>query len=172
MLFRSENATSLVNVTLPSNITSIGEYIFKGCSSLESMTLECLVLGEHMLGDSTVTEAEKVSNLTSITLPEGLTTIPAYAFQNSCFKAITIPSSVTSIGISAFEDSIYLGSVLNSNVSQERGQIVINSNIIGERMFAGCVSLTNVTIPSNVVTIGSEAFIDCTQLREDRKSVV
>ena len=64
----------LTDVTIPSNVTSIGWNAFRACSALSS-----------------------------ITLPDGVTTIGNYAFRNcSGLTAITLPGSVTAIGYDAF----------------------------------------------------------------------
>ena len=51
---------------------------------------------------------EYCSSLTSITIPEGVTSIPQDAFEYcSSLTSVTIPQSVTSIGAWAFSDCIY-----------------------------------------------------------------
>jgi len=50
--------------------------------------------------------------LTSITIPEGVTSIGANAFERSSLTSITIPESVTSIGVSAFLNCSSLISVI------------------------------------------------------------
>ena len=75
------------SVTIPSSVTSIGEYAFSGCSNLESVVFE---------GNSQ------------------LKTISGRAFQNcSSLKSIIIPSGVTSIGSSAFNGCYALKEVYN-----------------------------------------------------------
>ena len=65
------------------------------------------------------------ASITSVELPDGLSNISDYAFQNcSTLSAITIPTTVTSLGTAAFESC----------------------------------GLTEVTIPSGVVSIASNAF--------------
>ena len=41
--------------------------------------------------------------MTELTIPDGVTAINAYAFEDSKLTSITIPQSVTSIGYRAFE---------------------------------------------------------------------
>ena len=72
--------------------------------------------------------------LTSITIPEGVTTIGEYAFYNCRLTSITIPGSVTSIGSWAFGKCSRLTSIT----------IPEGVTSIGEEAFRDCSSLQNV----------------------------
>lgn len=63
-------------------VTAIGNYAFADCTSLSS-----------------------------VTLPDGLTSIGVAAFKNTGLTSVTIPSSVTSLGIVAFDNCTALASV-------------------------------------------------------------
>ena len=92
------------------------------------------------------------TSITSITLPDGLTSISRYAFKNcSHFTTIHIPDSVSSIGIRAFQGCAGLVSVT----------IPGNVDSICDETFSGCTGLRSVTISEGVTTIGSNAFSDC-----------
>ena len=92
---------------------------------------------------------ESCSGLTSVTIPNSVTTIGEYAFAYcSGLTSVTIPNSVTSIGDWAFYKCIGLTSVTIPN----------SVNSIGEGAFYGCSGLTSVTIPNSVTTIGNNAF--------------
>ncbi|MCM1034466.1 MAG: leucine-rich repeat domain-containing protein [Paludibacter sp.] len=103
--------------------------------------------------------------------------------------SITIPNSITSIGTLAFRycDKLeynysdfvrYLGNSENPYVAAIEFEkrvldfitpsITLNSDckIIANRVFWNCSSLTSVTIPDGMTTIGDEAFADCTGLQE------
>ena len=94
-------------------------------------------------------------NLTSITIPEGVTSIGRYAFQwCSSLKSITIPKSVTSIGWSAFQGCSSLKSIT----------IPEGVTSIGEHAFGGCSSLRSITIPEGVTSIEDGVFYECSSL--------
>ena len=94
-------------------------------------------------------------NLTSVTIPNSVTSIETWAFKDcSGLTSITIPNSVTSIGEEAFEFCSGLTSITIPN----------SVTSIGERAFSSCSSLTSVTIPNSVTSIGSEAFYECSGL--------
>jgi len=94
-------------------------------------------------------------NLTSITIPKGVTSIEASTFE-SCdsLTSVTIPDGVTSIGEYAFQSCESLTSIT----------IPKGVTSIGKQAFWGCAGLTSVTIPSSVTSIGSHAFRSCTGL--------
>lgn len=79
--------------TIPSSVTSIGDYAFSSCSSLISITIGSSVTS---IGGFVFTGC---SSLTSISIPSSVTTIEAWAFfGSSALLSITIPSSVISVG--------------------------------------------------------------------------
>ena len=72
------------------------------------------------------------SSITSITLPNSITSIEDWAFAYcSAIKSITIPNSVTSIGRNAFR---YCTSLTSINIPS-------SVTSIGENVFHGCISL-------------------------------
>ena len=80
------------------------------------------------------------SSLTSITIPEGVTSIRYYTFRGcKSLTSITIPKGVTSIGDNAFSGCKSLTSI---NIPE-------SVTSIGKNAFGGCSSLTSVTIPGS-----------------------
>jgi BspA type Leucine rich repeat region (6 copies) len=90
--------------------------------------------------------------VTSITIPNSVTSIGNYAFRDCwAITSITIPNSVTSIGMEAFYNCQRLASVtIPSSVTS-----------IGDSAFSYCIGLTSITIPSSVTSIGDSAFRAC-----------
>ena len=95
------------------------------------------------------------TNITSVTLPNGLTNIGSYTFYEcNSLSSIAIPSSVTDINKYAFANCSNLSSVsIPSSVAS-----------IGDRAFENCSSLESIDIPSVVNGIGSYAFHGCSSL--------
>jgi len=98
---------------------------------------------------------ENCSGLTSITIPNSVTSIGEYAFRGcSGLTSVTIPNSVTSIGNRAFYSCSSLTSI----------NIPDSVTSIGEYAFYSCSSLTSVNIPDSVTSIGEYAFYNCSSL--------
>ena len=92
---------------------------------------------------------ERCSGLTSVTIPNSVTSIGSSAFSGCIgLTSVTIPNSVTSIGDYVFYNCIGLTSVTIPN----------SVDSIGHGAFWGCSSLTSVTIPNSVISIGDDAF--------------
>ena len=91
-------------------------------------------------------------DLTSITIPNSLTSIGERAFTRCIsLQSATIPSSVTEIGERAFEDCESLTSAV----------IPDGVKTISDRSFFGCTSLSSLTIGNGVTSIGMSAFAGC-----------
>ena len=145
------NGVEVKELTIPNSVTSIGAGAFSGCSGL-----------------------------TSVTIPNGVASIGDYTFYNcSSLTTITLPNSVTSIGNSAFYGTAWLanqpvGVVYAGNVAYKyKGTMPDNTSItlregtVGITDFAfncGNQSLTSITIPNSVTSIGKSAFDRCTGL--------
>jgi len=142
-------ASSLVSVEIPALVASIGSYAFYYCTSLASFEIPASVtsIGSNAFGIC--------SSLVSITIPYSVTSIGSNVF-NQCtgLVSVEIPTSVTRIGGGAFSQCISLVSV----------EIPTSVASIGEYAFAYCTSLVSVTIPSSVTSIGVQAFAYCTSL--------
>jgi len=92
-------------------------------------------------------------DITSVSLPNSLTSIGNYAFGSCIFTSIIIPSSVVSMGNGIFDNSSLKTLIISSGVTT-----------IGESAFLNTYSLTSVTIHSSVISIGSGAFASCNKL--------
>lgn len=96
------------------------------------------------------------SQITQLSLPEGLTHIGNTAFYGcESISSVSIPGSVLTIGEMAF-----------SNCSGMT-MLTLNSGLmkIGNNAFEKCGSLLDLRIPDTVISIGHHAFYFCTSLR-------
>ena len=97
------------------------------------------------------------SKLTSITIPENITSIGRCAFSGcDGLTSITIPDSVTSIGSAAFENCSGLTSIV----------IPDSVTSIDHWAFQYCTGLTSATIGNSVKSISRYAFWDCASLKD------
>ena len=91
----------------------------------------------------------------------GLQTIGSDAFYKcSSLTSITIPNSVTSIGYSAFEGCSSLREFKGKFASTDSRCLIVNNSL---KAFAPA-GLTEYTIPDSVTSIGYSAFYDCSSL--------
>ena len=143
------------DIMLPKNCHgknyAIYKFAFYEHSRLTSITIPDSVTS---IGDYAL---RYCSNLTSITIPDSVTTIGNYAFSGcSNLMSATIGSSVTSIGSEAFYNCSSLTSI----------NIPDSVTSIGEGAFYYCRSLTSVTIGKGVTSIGKQAFRNCSNLAD------
>ena len=130
-------------------IKTIGNYAFFWCSSLTSINIPDSVTS---IGEYAFSGC---SSLTSINIPDSVTSIGKSAFSScSSLTSITIPNSVTSIGDEAFWSCSSLTSIT----------IPDGVTSIGDDAFRDCSSLTSITIPDGVTSIGEGAFVGCSSL--------
>ena len=87
----------LVNIDIPSNVTSIRKFAFSSCTNLTSVTISDSVTD---IGDDAFANCESLMN---VTIPNSVTSIGKNAFYGcSGLTNVTIPNSVTNIGERAF----------------------------------------------------------------------
>ncbi|MDD6830231.1 MAG: leucine-rich repeat protein [Firmicutes bacterium] len=92
----------MTSVVIPDGVKNIGDYVFYGCTGIESVTIPS---GVKSIG---VGAFEYCTGLTSVVIPSGVTKIGRWAFYGcQKLKGVVIPSSVTSIGEDAFYDCGY-----------------------------------------------------------------
>lgn len=164
------------NTFIPNSVTSIGNGAFEFCTSLTSITIPSSVTS---IGRGAFASC---SSLTSLTIPNSITSIEQYAF-NECtsLTSITIPYNVTSIGYHAFygtgiyndesnweNNVLYIDNCLicaNTSISSLY-TIKENTRLIADYAFDWCSSLTSITIPNSVTSIGNSAFRACSSLAD------
>ena len=135
-----KSCKSLTSITIPENVTNIGNNSFVYCDSLTDVVWKAkkctcqfpFVILLEMSGDLVVSDT--ILHITSFTFGNEVEYIPnGVCYGLSDLTSITIPESVTSIGSSAF---------------------------------AGCTGFTSMTIPKSVEFISINAFRGCYNLAD------
>ena len=148
--FAFKDCTGLTSVTIPTSVTSIGEEAFRGCTGLTSVTIPNSVteIGGGAFGGTPWYNNQ----------PDGVVYIGkvAYEFKGEMASgtAINIKEGTISISGYAFSGCTGLTSITIPN----------SVTSISDYVFRGCTGLTSVTIPNSVTEIGRSAFNYCTGL--------
>jgi hypothetical protein len=173
---------NLVEVTLPSSITSIKRYSFSQCSGLTFINIPGAVTSIEYFAFNLCT------GLRSITIPSSVTTIEFYAFIGCTgLTSISIPATLTNIQYEAFSECGFInvdaanpnyssidGILFNKTKTQlihfpvsKSGSYSIPSSVstIAQGAFRSCTNLTTVNIPNSVTSIEALAFFNCTGLQ-------
>ncbi|MBR2719268.1 MAG: leucine-rich repeat protein [Clostridia bacterium] len=174
--------TSLVDADLPDSVQEIGELCFEGCAALKSFHYPmswARVTSRYdngaLYGGGTF---KNCPGLTSITVPEGITAIPDYAFAASTYlEEVSLPSTLEVVGRWAFEYCPLLTTVeLPANVKSLRlrafhGCEKLKDVVFPEGLeeihagcFGNCPKLLDADLPNSVKTVGEECFINCVSL--------
>lgn len=149
--------STLQSITLPENLTSIGDYAFAGCTALKELCI-----------------------------PDGVTTIGSYALYNcSALTHTIIGKGVTTFGQNLFygatgevEINSSLPSVESSTASVFYGanctKIVFGATAetLGAYAISSCPKLTEVVLGSGVMQMESCAIYDCSALTQVRSLAV
>lgn len=130
-------------------VTLLGNYSFKDCNSLTSITIpeSVIILKTGCF--------EACTSLTSIIIPEGVIGLWDGCFYGcTSLASVVIPKSLTGYGLGCFSHCTSLTS------------IVIPEGVTGlwSGCFWYCTSLTNITLPKSLTTLGPGCFADCTSL--------
>ena len=195
------NCTQLSSVTLNEGLTDIGSQAFTN-TNLTSLALPASLVyvsaSAFPAGLTTLTVAEENTKYQVInnclvdknsgalvwaprgaTMPEGITEIADYAFENrDDLTEFVVPSTVTRIGDYAFTNCDNLTSIVVPEGVTEMGYGVFEyctglkevtlpaslTNLSGYT-FYNCSHLETVHLPNNLKTIGEYAFTQCDSLK-------
>ncbi|WP_010277949.1 leucine-rich repeat protein [Paenibacillus senegalensis] len=156
--FREKTITS---IHFPETLTTIEEYAFSyNYGDIQNLVIPDTIqhIGEGaffaarivnlILNDSTeLANGSFDSNLlTHLTIPDGVTTVPARAFTSNCIQTISLPESLTTIEDSAFRDNCLTSVTLPSQLIH-----------LGDHSFADNL-LTSIILPDSLTYFGKRAF--------------
>ena len=172
------NCDRLRSVTIPDSVTSIGNQAFSSCDSLTSVY--CKATTPPVLGGTYVFDANSSSR--KIYVPyksvnayksaeywsEYADAIVGYDFENG--EILEVPSNneiwyTTSDGnvVTPYKTTVFGANITSNKYNNGKGVITFDGDVtkIGDSAFWYRESLTSVTIPGSVTTIGYEAFRSC-----------
>lgn len=180
------NNTSLQEIIIPDNITSLGVETFSGCSSLTNVTIG---KGINSLPYGLFSRCE---SLASIVIPNNINSIDnSVFFECSNLGDVTIEEgeSTLSLGFSYFYeryplfvscklDEVFIGRKLSYNTASDYGYSPFYRNTslrsvtitnaetqIYANEFYGCSNLQEFACGNGITTIGQRAFSGCSALK-------
>ncbi len=171
------NNTMLTNLVIPDSVTKIGAGIVNGCYNLTTLTIPFVGASADAVGQNSVLgylfgavaagqPGAVIQNfvdnptvgfaipgsLKSVTLTAAVS-VPRAAFQNiASLERVTLNKNVVSVGAQAFASCRNLVSV------QFGEQSLVAS--LGNGAFYKTTSLTGITLPSGLTTIGQNCFAE------------
>ena len=166
------NCTLLSKIRLPYRLQEIGDMAFYGCSKLSIVTFDGFVeVDDSATGgkiERKTNDSELISlgvsafggcsNLSRITIPDGLTEIKTNTFRN-CTSLLTVEfganSNLKVIGSQAFFGCVKLGSALKITMKEKE-----NASDVDEYE----TDLITLDLPNSLMKVESNAFQGCTGL--------
>ena len=149
---------NLTSITLPSSLTNIGEVAFSGCSNLQPSITDQGVkyLGSEQNPYLVLWDGTGITNSSYTVNPDCKIICPSAFSGCDVLTSITLPEGITSIGDDAFSICTGLTSIDLSNCT--------SLTSIGTEAFYNCTSLTSITLPEGLTSIGRSAFEGCSSL--------
>jgi len=160
-------SSGLTSIFIPASVTSIGDYAFYGCNNLISIMVDVKNL-IYASQDGILYNKIKTNLIQAprgitgnVSIPARVTTIEKYAFSDcSAITSIIIPANVTTIGIGAFSGDPNISMALATVTFMAGSQLTT----IGSSAFSNCTSLSEINLPSNITYISDIMFSGCSSL--------
>ncbi|MBQ3735785.1 MAG: leucine-rich repeat protein, partial [Candidatus Methanomethylophilaceae archaeon] len=177
--FSGSGNQSLNTVSLPDSLTTIGEYAFRGCNYLVSMTIPASVTE---IGTSAFDGCQRLMNITINNIADATEqqklAIGGAAFRNTGLTMVVIPSRVASLGSQSFGGILVLGLVsIEANLTAGASAFLgsgYDDHDLTVTFAPGVTSIpagllrgsqvTSIGSFNDVAAIGDNAFEECTRL--------
>ena len=136
-------------LVIPESVKSLGNKMCYGAKNLEEVVLPNNIT---VIPDYAF---ENCSSLTNINIPTSLVQIRANAFSQTALKEFIAPESLKEIWLYAFKDAKELRNVELKNVTE-----------IGDMVFENCEKLESIVISETLEEIGASVFGGCSSLQD------
>ena len=158
------NCTNLTSVIIPDSVTSIGANAFEGCENLIIYTeLESRPSDWDLKWNGKDIPADVIWQYTG---EHGVTNDGivwcylrsgvAILGYNGNNANLVIPETINNIKVTAIHANAFYRNTSVTNITIPEGIISIGNNA-----FSGCSNLTNISIPNSITDFGNDVFSDC-----------
>lgn len=151
----------------PNGLTSIGNYAFDGCTSLNSVPKFPAITE---IGNFAFQRCQfETANLNNAN--NSLTKIGEGAFAyNGKLTNFAMPKSITQTGKDIFRDCTYLTNVITKivkdSINPSKNYVCVQGDIIPAYAFCGMTKLKTIKLGANITFIGDSAFADCRAINQ------
>ena len=169
------NCKNINSITFPGTVTEIQQRAFRDCSVGALAFSEGLVtVGEDAFSYSNGYDGR--AKLSSISLPDSVTTLGGSAFKRADIESFRVPAGVTVLSDNLFEECKHLENIILHDNITSFGVRTFDTTaisdiyipplvtVIPQECYKDCKELTIITIPDHVTAIQSRAFIECDNL--------
>lgn len=190
----SFEGSGLTEVTMQRNMSLLGSYAFNGCKELTTINFspnvteikeytfnDCVKLKDITLPNGLIYIKDNAFNgcasLGKVTIPGGVQTISSGAFQNSGLTEVILKEGVMNLSNGSFDGCTLLKKVTfpasmktisgfsNTGLKEIAFAEGAAPEAIGDFAFINCDSLSTITLPASITTIGRAAFYGCDTLK-------
>ncbi|MEP5338213.1 MAG: leucine-rich repeat domain-containing protein [Algibacter sp.] len=144
-----QDNTTIINVTLPSTVLTIGTNAFSSCTSLITINLDNIITYGSNSFSSCATLALAPLNFTNAV------SVGSYCFINcSSITSVIIPGTVT----------LEVGALRGTGITSFT--IPSEWTVLPDQMIRDCKSISSINIPSTITTMGVASFRGCTGITD------
>lgn len=164
-----ESCIAIQTLKIPAKVTFIGENAFKGCVNLASLAYDAIDCVNA--GSEAKPVFEGCASLATLTLGEGVTSLPDRLFATLPIAELKLPASLEKIGNRCFAENEALASIdFAEGLTLIGNEAFLDCPLLEElafpaslievrdRAFEGCVKVATISLPSSLKTIGASAF--------------
>ena len=148
-----EEGNEIKEFIIPSSVTSIGDYVFRGCTGLTSVTIPNSVTS---IGNSAF---DGCYGLTSVTIPNSVTSIGNDAFYSTSLKTLIIGTGVLSIGNNAFNNrpvkTIWLTNTPPQGFTKAQGSV----NYVANNQYSGLNNMKEYKFLSSMFEVDGVRYV-------------
>lgn len=155
--FRAMSALKTAKINASADFVGFDNAEFYGCSALETVDLSgCIGFVDFGCGGTYSHTFVNCSKLTTVTLPDTVTTIGTYTFENcKSLSSINLnPNIMTSVGSYAFKDCTSLALDID----------LPHLTSLGSGAFQNCSSLKSAKIGGSITSIPNDIFRSCSSI--------